>query len=51
MIGKLSPDLLARYVLSRVGKMDPSVLVGPSIGEDAAIIDVGARCSSCTWIR
>lgn len=30
-----------KYVFSRVGTLDPSVLVGPSIGEDAAVIDLG----------
>lgn len=41
MAGKLRPDMLMRYVFSRVGIRDPQVLVGPSIGEDAAIIDIG----------
>jgi len=40
-VGKLGPDLLARYVFSRTGAEDPSVLVGPSYGEDSAIIDMG----------
>ncbi|MDK6028728.1 AIR synthase family protein [Ignisphaera sp. 4213-co] len=42
MSAKLSPNLLSKYVLSRVGVVDPSVVVGPSIGEDAAIIDLGS---------
>jgi len=33
--------MLRRYVLSRVGVRDPAVVVGPSIGEDAAVIDLG----------
>lgn len=33
--------MLRRYVLSRVGVRDPAVIVGPSIGEDAAVIDLG----------
>lgn len=41
MVGKLPPEVLLKYVISRVGARDPSVLVGPSIGEDAAIVDVG----------
>lgn len=41
MVGKLPPQLLIKFVLSRIGVLDPSVLVGPSIGEDAAIIDLG----------
>jgi hydrogenase expression/formation protein HypE len=36
---KLLEKLLARYV-----RADASVLVGPGIGEDAAIIDMGERC-------
>ena len=40
-VGKLSPELLERYVFSRVGVRDPSVLVGPAYGEDSAIIDMG----------
>ncbi len=39
--GKLRPDTLNKYVLSRVGVIDPNVLVGPSLGEDAAVIDLG----------
>lgn len=41
MVGKLSPSLLIKYVISRVGVRDPQVLIGPSIGEDAAVIDLG----------
>ncbi len=41
MAGKLPPDLLARYVFSRIGQPDKRVLVGPAYGEDAAIIDMG----------
>ncbi|MEM0308369.1 MAG: AIR synthase family protein [Thermofilaceae archaeon] len=41
MSGKLPPDLLTKYVLSRVGVPDPDVIVGPTIGEDAAVIDLG----------
>lgn len=41
MGGKLPPELLTKYVLSRIGVRDRSVIVGPTIGEDAAIIDVG----------
>jgi hydrogenase expression/formation protein HypE len=38
--GKLPPDLL-RSLLSSVTPADPSVIVGPEIGEDAAILDLG----------
>ncbi|MEM0027482.1 MAG: AIR synthase family protein [Ignisphaera sp.] len=41
MSAKLPPDMLLRYIFSRIGSRDPSVIVGPSIGEDAAIIDIG----------
>ena len=41
--GKLPPKLLEEYVLSVLRKRDPRVIVGPSIGEDAAIIDMGDR--------
>ncbi|MEM1897293.1 MAG: AIR synthase related protein, partial [Ignisphaera sp.] len=41
MSGKLPPELLTRYILSRTGIRDSSVIIGPSIGEDAAIIDIG----------
>ena len=40
-VGKLSPELLERYIFQRVGVRDPSVLVGPAYGEDSAIIDMG----------
>ena len=40
-IGKLPPSILERLVLTRIGVQDPKVLVGPCIGEDAAIIDLG----------
>lgn len=38
--GKLPAGLLAR-LLSVVARGDPSVVVGPGIGEDAAVIDLG----------
>ncbi len=41
MAGKLPPKMLLRYVISRTGIQDPSVIIGPSIGEDAAIVDIG----------
>jgi Hydrogenase maturation factor len=41
MVGKLPPDLLRELVLSRTGARDPAVLVGPGIGEDAAVVDMG----------
>ena len=41
-IGKLPADLLGR-LLERYTTRDPRVVVGPGIGEDAAIIDMGDR--------
>ncbi|MBI3327913.1 MAG: hydrogenase expression/formation protein [Nitrospinae bacterium] len=40
--GKLPPTLLHR-LLTTYAKADPRVLVGPAIGEDAAVIDMGDR--------
>ncbi|MEM2534834.1 MAG: AIR synthase family protein, partial [Candidatus Nezhaarchaeales archaeon] len=40
-LGKLPPAVLESLVFSRLGVTDDRVLVGPSIGEDAAIIDLG----------
>ncbi|AEA13127.1 hydrogenase expression/formation protein HypE [Thermoproteus uzoniensis 768-20] len=37
-VGKLPLELVERYIWSRTGSYDPSVLLGPSLGEDAAII-------------
>jgi len=42
-IGKLPADLL-KQLLDRHVTADPRVLLGPGIGEDAAIIDMGDRC-------
>jgi hydrogenase maturation factor len=36
--GKLSPDALARAVFSNIGATRDEVLVGPAVGEDAAVI-------------
>jgi len=41
MAGKLPPEILVKYVFPRIGVKDPSVIVGPEIGEDAALIDLG----------
>jgi hydrogenase expression/formation protein HypE len=40
-VGKLPAELLERFVMSRIGVIDPEVLVGPKYGEDAAIIKIG----------
>jgi len=41
-VGKFPPQLLAR-LLEQTGVNDPRVLVGPKVGEDAAVIDWGDR--------
>ena len=41
-IGKFPPELLER-LLSSVGAEDPRVLLGPRVGEDAAVLDFGDR--------
>src|SRR5512139_1257066 len=41
-LGKLPADMLAR-LLAQVRPVDPRVLVGPGIGLDAAVIDMGDR--------
>jgi len=41
MVGKVPPRLLEELVFTRLGAPDPSVLLGPAIGEDAAIVDLG----------
>jgi len=40
--GKLPPGMLAE-LLARLPHRDPRVLVGPGIGRDAAVIDLGGR--------
>jgi hydrogenase maturation factor len=42
-LGKLPAKLLEK-LLARHARADASVLVGPGIGEDAAVIDMGERC-------
>jgi len=38
---KLRSEALNKYVLSRIGVKDPAVIVGPTVGEDSAVIDLG----------
>ena len=38
--GKLPPDVLAQ-LLARIPQDDPRVLLGPGVGRDAAVIDIG----------
>ncbi|MEZ0318494.1 MAG: AIR synthase family protein [Pyrobaculum sp.] len=42
-VGKLPPRLLEQYVFGRGGAPRREVIVGPAIGEDAAVIDLGGR--------
>ncbi len=42
-LGKLPPRVLEEVVFRRLGVRDERVIVGPKIGEDAAIIDFGDR--------
>jgi hydrogenase expression/formation protein HypE len=41
-VGKLPAELLARLI-ARYGTTDPTVIVGPGVGGDAAAIDFGGR--------
>lgn len=52
-IGKFPPDLLQR-LLSKQGVQDPSVRLGPRVGEDAAVVELGdrllvAKCDPITF--
>ena len=41
--GKINPNMLEEIVFSCLGSHDPRVIVGPKIGEDAAVIDFKDR--------
>ena len=41
-VGKLPPQLLER-LLGKVAPTDPRVVMGPRLGEDAAVVDMGDR--------
>lgn len=41
--GKVPPSVLKEAVFTRLGVADGRVLVGPKVGEDAAVIDMGDR--------
>ena len=52
-IGKFPPDLLGRLLAKNLIN-DPQVVLGPKVGEDAAVIDVGdqllvAKCDPITF--
>ncbi len=42
-IGKLDPKALKQLIFSHLGSEDARVLLGPSIGEDATVIDFGSK--------
>ncbi len=42
-IGKVPNEILKDIVFPRLGMTDPSVLLGPNIGEDAAIVKLGGE--------
>jgi thiamin-phosphate kinase len=42
-VGKLDPEFLKQVVFGCLGSPDPRVIVGPRIGEDAAVIDFKDR--------
>jgi len=42
-VGKLDPEFLKQVVFGCLGSPDPRVIVGPKIGEDAAVIDFKDR--------
>jgi len=41
--GKVPPEILQSIVFSKLGRMDPDVLLGPGLGEDAAVIKIGEQ--------
>ena len=40
-IGKIDRELFESFLLARLGKRDPSVIVPPQTGVDAAVVDLG----------
>ena len=41
--GKVPPEILQNIVFSKLGQMDSDVLLGPGLGEDAAVIKIGEQ--------
>ena len=39
--GKIPPEILQKLVFSKLGRPDDDVILGPEVGEDAAVIKVG----------
>jgi hydrogenase expression/formation protein HypE len=44
LAGKLPHDVLQQLLSQHTSSNDPRLLVGPGVGEDAAVIDFGGRC-------
>jgi thiamin-phosphate kinase len=41
--GKVPPEILQKIVFAKLGTADPNVLLGPKLGEDAAVIQIGDK--------
>jgi hydrogenase maturation factor len=41
--GKVPPEILQKIVFAKIGASDPDVLLGPKLGEDAAVIRIGDK--------
>ncbi len=41
LLGKVPPEILQNIVFSKLGRKDSDVLLGPELGEDAAVIKIG----------
>ncbi len=41
--GKVPPEILRKIVFTKLGALDPDVLLGPRVGEDAAVIRIGDK--------
>jgi hydrogenase expression/formation protein HypE len=46
-LGKVDPRVLQELVVSRLPTSDGRLVVGPSIGEDAAVLDLGGLGDAC----
>lgn len=42
-IGKVNPKMLKEIVFNQLASSDPRIIVGPRIGEDAAVVDFGNK--------
>ncbi|MFW9840353.1 MAG: AIR synthase related protein, partial [Candidatus Thorarchaeota archaeon] len=41
--GKVPPEILQRLVFDKLGATDSDVILGPKLGEDAAVIRIGEK--------